>query len=81
MPTFVTFPVATADQFTFNIHVPFVTMLKSILVSHHVELIVGQFPVAALLIVNSLIAHHTSEVGNLIYSLLDQSFILLCVAQ
>jgi hypothetical protein len=80
VPTFVTFPVATADQFTFNIHVPFVTILKSILVSHPVELIVGHVPVAAFVIVNSFTALGTEVVGNLMSSLLHPSLIWRYVA-
>lgn len=72
----VTFPVAIADQFTFTTPDHFVTMLKSMFVSHHVALIVGHVPVAALVIVNSFTALVTGVVGNLISSLLDQSFIL-----
>ena len=57
-----------------------VTILKSILVSHPVALIVGQVPVAAFVIVNSLTALATEVVGNLINSLLHPSLILLFVA-
>ncbi len=81
VPTFVTFQVQIADQLTFTVPVPFVTRFRSILVSQPVALSVGQVPVAAFVIVNSLTAPATEVVGNLISSLLHPSFILLCVAQ
>lgn len=80
VPTFVTFQVQIADQFTFRTQVPFVVIFTSIFVSHPVASNIGQFPVAALLIVNSLTAPDTEVVGNLINSLLHPSLIRLCDA-
>lgn len=68
--------VTTSTQFDLTIPDPFDTILKSILVSHPVELIVGHVPVAAFVIVNSFTALVTGVVGNFINSLLDPSFIL-----
>lgn len=59
--------------------VPLGLIFMSMFVSHPVALTIGQFQVAALLIVNSFTALATSEVGNLIISLLHPSFICLYV--
>lgn len=75
VPTFVTFQVQIADQFTFRTQVPLVVIFTSIFVSHPVASNIGQFPVAALLIVNSFTAPATEVVGNLMSSLLPQSLI------
>ena len=72
--------VTTSTQFDLTIPDPFDTIFTSIFVSHPVASNIGQFPVAALLIVNSFTAPATEVVGNFINSLLHPSFILLCVA-
>lgn len=59
--------------------VPLGLIFISILVSPPVASKIGQFPVDALLIVNSLTAPVTEVSGNLISSLLDQSLIRLLV--
>lgn len=72
--------VGTATVQDFILPVPLGLMFISMFVSHQVPSSIGQFPVDALLIVNSLTAPATEVSGNLINSLLHPSFIRLCDA-